>query len=87
MKELDGIRKNLEKEEYELEQEYTRLTQGKVLELPEEFETILQELGIHAVYGIGMAEKKQSESRRKGRFGAKTSVFALWSFVIQTGIE
>ena len=45
LKELDSVRKNLEKEEYELEQDYTRLTQGKVLELPEEFETILQELG------------------------------------------
>lgn len=65
LKELDGIRKNLEKEEYELEQEYTRLTQGKVLELPEEFETILQELGIHAVYGMEWLKRNSLSPEEK----------------------
>lgn len=67
LKELDGVRKNLEKEEYELEQEYTRLTQGRVLELPKEFETLLQELGIYAVYGMEWLKRNSMSLKEKER--------------------
>ena len=50
--EIAGLRRNLEKEEDSLQKEYQRLTQGKVLELPDELERELKELGIHAVYGM-----------------------------------
>ena len=67
LKELDSVRKNLEKEEYELEQEYTRLTQGRVLELPKEFETLLQELGIYAVYGMEWLKRNSMSPKEKER--------------------
>lgn len=50
--EIAGFRRNLEKEEDILQKEYQRLTQGKVLELPEEIERGLLDLGIHVVYGM-----------------------------------
>ncbi len=50
--EIAGLRRNLEKEEDKLQKEYRKLTQGKVLELPEELEEELVNLGIHVVYGM-----------------------------------
>lgn len=55
--ELESLRRNLEKEEDQLQTEYTRLTQGRVLELPQEFETMLQGLGIRCVYGMDWLKK------------------------------
>ena len=52
LREIAGFRRNLEKEEDILQKEYQRLTQGKVLELPEELEQELGDLGIHVVYGM-----------------------------------
>ena len=42
LRELEELRRNLEKEEDTLEKEYTGLTSGKVLELPEELENELK---------------------------------------------
>lgn len=50
--EIAGFRRNLEKEEDILQREYQRLTQGRVLELPDELEGELSDLGIHVVYGM-----------------------------------
>ena len=55
--EISNIRRNLEKEENVLQKEYIRLTQGKVLELPEEFVSMLQELGIPITYGMEWLKK------------------------------
>ena len=52
LKELEELRRNLEKEEDILEKEYQGLTSGKVLELPEELEKELENLDIHTVYGM-----------------------------------
>ncbi len=52
LREIAAFRRNLEKEEDVLQKEYQRLTQGKVLELPQELETELENLGIHVVYGM-----------------------------------
>ncbi len=74
LKEIENARRALEKEEDELQKEYSRLTQGKVLELPEEFEALLEELGIHAVYGMewlqknGYSEKKNQKMVRSHPF-------------------
>lgn len=57
LREIESIRRSLEKEEDELQKEYSRLTQGKVLELPEEFERELENLGIHAVFGMEWLKK------------------------------
>ncbi len=57
LQELERIRRQMEKEEDELQKEYLQLTQGKVLELPEEFSALLQELGLHYVYGMEYLNK------------------------------
>lgn len=57
LQEIAGMRRRLEKEEDALQKEYQRLTQGKVLELPGEFEEELERLGIHVVYGMEWLQK------------------------------
>ena len=57
LQEIDGARRNLEKEEEELQKEYRRLTQGKTLEMPEELEKEFSSLGIHIVYGMEWLQK------------------------------
>lgn len=67
LKELEGIRRKLEKEEDILQAEYQKLTQGKVLELSKELENVLINMGIHVIYGMewlqknGYCEKKNKE--------------------------
>ena len=74
LRELEELRRNLEKEEDTLEKEYTGLTSGKVLELPEELENELKNLDIHAVYGMewlkknGYSQKKNQELVRRNPF-------------------
>lgn len=64
LREIAGFRRNLEKEEDILQKEYQRLTQGKVLELPEELEIELENLGIHVVYGMEwLAKNGNSEAQ------------------------
>ncbi|MBR6769665.1 MAG: hypothetical protein IKM28_00185 [Lachnospiraceae bacterium] len=53
----DLARQELEKEADALEKEYRRLVQGQVLELSEEFTTLLEEAGIHFVYGMEWIKK------------------------------
>lgn len=57
MEELAGIRRNLEKEEDELQKEHKKLTSGRVLELPAELEEELNNLDIHVVYGMEWLKK------------------------------
>ncbi len=66
--EIDGVRRNLEKEEDALQKEYQRLTQGKVLELSEELKTGFEELGIHVVYGMEWLKKNGYSKRRNQEF-------------------
>lgn len=74
LRELEELRRNLEKEEDTLEKEYTGLTSGKVLELPEKLENELKNLDIHAVYGMewlkknGYSQKKNQELVRRNPF-------------------
>ena len=56
------------------EKEYLSLTSGKILELPEELEKELDDLGIHTVYGMewlkknGYSQKKNQMLVRKNPF-------------------
>ncbi len=50
--EVDLARQGLEKEADSLEKEYRRLAQGQVLELSDEFRAMLEEAGLHFVYGM-----------------------------------
>lgn len=60
----DRIRRKLEKESDELEREYRKLAEGEVLELSEEFRTMLEEAGIHYVYGMEWLGKNQYTAKR-----------------------
>lgn len=65
--EISSIRRSLEQEENEQQKGYLRLTQGKILELPEGFEAMMQELGIPVVYGMEWLKKNgypEEENRR-----------------------
>lgn len=57
LKEIERVRRGMEQEEDRLKKEYESLTQGKVLELPEEFQAMLENLGIHYVYGMDWLKK------------------------------
>ncbi len=57
--EIELSKRKLEKEEDQLQKEYQRLTQGRVLELPAELETFLDENGISYVYGMEWLKKNQ----------------------------
>lgn len=74
LKELEELKRNLEKEEDSLNKEYQSLISGKILELPEKLEKELDNLGIHTVYGMewlkknGYSHKKNQELVRKNPF-------------------
>ena len=55
--EIEWAKRRLEKEEDELEKENQRLTQGRVMELPEEFEKLLEDMGVTYVYGMEWLKK------------------------------
>ncbi len=57
--EIEMAKRRLEKEEDQLQKEYQRLTQGRILELPEEFEQLLEENGISYVYGMEWLKRNQ----------------------------
>lgn len=59
LSEIEWAKRNLEKEEDQLQKEYQRLTQGRVLELPEAFEKLLEGLGISYVYGMEWLKKNR----------------------------
>lgn len=59
LSEIEWAKRNLEKEEDLLQKEYQKLTQGRVLELPEEFGQLLESLGISYVYGMEWLKKNQ----------------------------
>lgn len=74
LQEIAGLRRSLEKEEDKLQKEYQGLTQGKVLELPEELEHEFANMGIHVVYGMewlsknGYSEEKNRRLVRRHPF-------------------
>lgn len=53
----DLIRQNLEQEAAALEKEYGKMAQGSLLELSKEFTALLEEAGIHYVYGMEWLKK------------------------------
>lgn len=66
LREIAELRRLLEKEEDGLQKEYQKLTQGKVLELPEELQREFADIGIHIVYGMEWLKKNgYSEKRNK----------------------
>lgn len=74
LKEIEMYRRNLEKEENELQKEYQRLTEGRVLELAPDLMEEFERQGIHMVYGMewlkknGYSKKKNQELVEKHPF-------------------
>lgn len=71
LEELQRTRRALEQEEEQQQREYERLTQGKVLELPKEFETMLGELGIRCVYGMEWLRKNGRSAKENQQLVGK----------------
>ncbi len=68
LSEIELAKRKLEKEEDQLQKEYQHLTQGRILELPAEFEKLLAELGISYVYGMEWLKKNQYSEKENRRF-------------------
>lgn len=81
LKELEELRRNLEKEEDILEKEYQNLTSGKVLELPEELKKELDNMGIHIVYGMEWL-KKNGYSRKKNQKLVRNNPFLPYALIL-----
>ncbi|MGN0484806.1 MAG: hypothetical protein ACI4HI_14765 [Lachnospiraceae bacterium] len=54
---IDRTRLNLNQEKTALQKEWKKLTSGEVLELPQEFKELLEELELHPVYGMNWLQK------------------------------
>lgn len=82
--EIEGLRRNLEKEENELQKEYQRLTEGKILELPPELEMEFEKAGIHMVYGMEWL-KKNGYSQKKNRELVQNHPFLPYALILSEG--
>ena len=82
--EIDSLRRNLEKEENELQKEYQRITEGKVLELPPELAAEFEKAGIHIVYGMEWL-KKNGYSRQKNRELVRSHPFLPYALILSEG--
>ena len=85
LNEIEGIRRNLEKEENELQKEFKRLTEGKVLELPAELEAEFELQGIHMVYGMEWL-KKNGYSEVKKRELVRCHPFLPYPSIMRSGV-
>lgn len=77
----DLVRQGLEKEADALEKEYRKTAQGQVLELSEEFRALLEEAGIHFVYGMEWLRKNQYSAERNQRL-VKEQPFLPYSLIL-----
>ena len=81
LRELEELRRNLEKEEDALEKEYLSLTSGKILEIPEDLEKELDDLGIHVVYGMEWL-KKNGYSQKKNQMLVRKNPFLPYALIL-----
>lgn len=77
----DMARQGLEKEADALEKEHRRLSKGQVLELSEEFRGMLEEAGIHFVYGCEWLRKNQLSPERNKQLVA-SQPFLPYSLIL-----
>ncbi len=82
--EIESLRRNLEKEENELQKEYQRLTEGRILELPPDLEMEFEKAGIHIVYGMEWL-KKNGYSEKKNRELVQSHPFLPYALVLSEG--
>ncbi len=82
--EIESLRRNLEKEENELQKEYQRLTEGRVLELPPELAQEFEKAGVHIVYGMEWL-KKNGYPRQKNRELVRSHPFLPYALILSEG--
>lgn len=68
---IDRIRGSLEQEKNTLSRECRKLTSGEVLELSQEFQDLLDELGLHPVYGMNWLDKNGYSSEENTKLVRK----------------
>ena len=68
-------RRGFEKELDELEKEYRKLAEGSVLELPAEFEEMLEQTGLRRVYGMEWLKKNGNSVEKKSGTDQKAACF------------
>lgn len=83
LKEIQRVRRVLEQEEEQQQKEHDRLTQGRVLELPKEFETMLEGLGIRCVYGMEWL-RKNGRSAKENQELAGRHPFLPYSLILSS---
>lgn len=81
LQEAEQARLALEQEIYEQQKEYKRLSQGKVLNLPEEFDAMLKELGLHPVFGMDWL-KKNGNSVQENQKLVKQHPFLPYALIL-----
>ncbi len=84
LKEIEIFRRSLEREEHELQKEYQRLTEGKVLELPPELLEEFERQGIHTVYGMEWL-KKNGYSKKKNEELVQNHPFLPYALILSEG--
>ncbi len=84
LKEIEIFRRNLEREENELQKEYQKLTEGKVLELPQDLLEEFERQGIHIVYGMEWL-KKNGYTKKKNQELVKRHPFLPYALILSEG--
>lgn len=79
--EIERIRRELEKDEDHMQKEYMRLTQGKILELPKEFEAMLENRGIQYAYGMEWL-KKNGYTKQENQKLVKKHPFLPYALIL-----
>lgn len=84
LKEIAQAKRSGEKELDEMEAEYRRLTQGRVLELPKDFEEMLDRIGVNYVYGMDWL-KKNGNTAAKNQEIVKNHPFIPYALILSDG--
>ena len=81
LSQIDISRGKLEQEERELQKEWKKLTSGEILELPQDFWEMLQELELHPVYGMNWLEKNGYGLKENQKL-VRTQPFLPYSLIL-----
>lgn len=77
----DRVRRELEKEENTLQQEWKKLTSGEILELPQDFKEMLSNLDLHPIYGMNWLDKNGNSVEENTRL-VRRQPFLPYSLIL-----
>lgn len=81
LREIGQLKRTLEQEEDKQKREYKKLTEGKVLELPEEIEREFENMGIPIVYGMEWL-KKNGNTEEENKKAVKSHPFLPYALIL-----